>query len=111
MLGRYKSVSSPKARKTYEANGRRSKSQFETQLKKWGLRKNHTSVVWKIIAQISQHRQLVGKKTAVFFDGHLIPDVRVQRETSRHGSLAIRKRQNQGIPSSPSIPASFRPEG
>ncbi|PMD60174.1 ankyrin [Hyaloscypha bicolor E] len=85
-----------------------SKSQFETQLKKWGLRKNHTSAVWKIIAHNLHHRQLVGKKTAVFFDGHLIPDVRVQREISRHGSLAIRKRQSQDCHSPvPRVPPRF----
>ena len=88
---------------TFKANDLGSKSQYETQLKKWGLRKNHTSAVWKTITQILQSRRLLGKKTSVFFDGHLIPEVRVQREISRHGSLAIRNRRNQGISSSCSI--------
>ena len=90
----------PHSPETCEANNLGSKSQYETQFKKWGLRKNHTSAVWKTIAQILQSRRSLGKKTSVFFDGHLIPEVRVQREISRHDSLAIRNRRKQGISSS-----------
>ncbi|KAG8163991.1 hypothetical protein KVR01_005909 [Diaporthe batatas] len=66
-------------------NGRSiTKSQLEYRLKCWGQRTNLTEQAWRYTSHKVQKRARDKKKSAVFFNGALIPETKVRKETRRH---------------------------
>ena len=75
-----------------------SKSQYETQFKKWGLRKNHKREDWKAVARSIQRREKLGnKKTEVFLDGRSVSNAKLHGEIKRHGCLPREGNAHSGI--------------
>jgi hypothetical protein len=66
------------------ANQCKSKSQYETRLKKWAFGKYSTRDNWLAISSAVNTRRLQGKRSMVLFDGKEIPKSRFQKETRRH---------------------------
>ncbi|KAH8766108.1 hypothetical protein F5883DRAFT_97450 [Diaporthe sp. PMI_573] len=60
------------------------KSQLEYQLKCWGMRANLTQQAWRYASHKVQKRARSKKASAVIFNGALIPDAKVVKETRRH---------------------------
>ncbi|KAI3481311.1 hypothetical protein L1887_56409 [Cichorium endivia] len=59
---------------------RYSKSQYENQLRKWGLRKNSKGSRWKDVHRKCQVREKQGKKNAVYKNGRRVEDDRLIKE-------------------------------
>ncbi|KAI1173335.1 Clr5 domain-containing protein [Nemania sp. FL0916] len=58
------------------------KSQYETRLRKWGITKNRKRGDWIAVAHQIQRREAAGKTSAVFIQGNLVSDVKIQMLTS-----------------------------
>ncbi|BCS18261.1 uncharacterized protein APUU_11089A [Aspergillus puulaauensis] len=61
---------------------RKTKSQYETQFKKWGLRKKQTvprNTDWNFIAKRVEKRKRLGKENEVVIDGETIPSEKVRK--------------------------------
>ncbi|KAF2798621.1 hypothetical protein K505DRAFT_232948, partial [Melanomma pulvis-pyrius CBS 109.77] len=58
-------------------------SQYETRFRRWGFRKNLKRDDWKIIDNVRAERKQAGKSSEVYLNGELIPEEKVQKETSR----------------------------
>lgn len=67
-----------------DANLKHSKSQYETCLRNWGIRKNIRASEWALMASQIEARKLKGKDTDVYLNGILLPSKRVQREAKRY---------------------------
>ncbi|KAH8887999.1 hypothetical protein GQ53DRAFT_265227 [Thozetella sp. PMI_491] len=78
-----------------EENFHASKSQYETRFKKWRITKYHKSKHWSLIGHRLGQRRDFGKQSEVLFDGRVVPNAMVQRETRRH--YAPSHFQGQGI--------------
>ncbi|KAI3320624.1 hypothetical protein HD806DRAFT_505716 [Xylariaceae sp. AK1471] len=61
------------------------KSQYETRFKKWGIIKNRKQADWMAVAHHIQHRKAVGKDSAVFVQGNIVPEAKLFREIARVG--------------------------
>ncbi|KAI8948117.1 ankyrin repeat-containing domain protein [Xylaria longipes] len=84
------------------------KSQYETRFKKWGITKNRKQAEWMAVAQHIQHRKAVGKHSAVFVKGNLVPEAKLLREIARVGYRLPRGPSNQRIGASLPLPRGFR---
>jgi len=91
------------------AHSRTRKSQYETQLAKWGMSKSVKKEDWKFVNDLVQRarkRNLdeLDDATAVYLDGELIEQKKLKKEFSRHGDLSVayRLRYTDGtaVPSS-----------
>ncbi|KAI0529931.1 ankyrin repeat-containing domain protein [Xylaria digitata] len=84
------------------------KSQYETRFKKWGITKNRKQADWKAVAHHVQHRKTVGKDSAVFIEGNLVPEAKLLREIARVGHHLPRGPSSQRIGASLPLPRGFR---
>lgn len=81
---------------------RKTKSQYESQFKIWGIRKYRKIEDWKSIGRNIAERRRAGKESRVYIDGELIPKSRVQKQTSRHAfTTALERNLPAPIPSIP----------
>jgi hypothetical protein len=64
----------------------RSKSQYENHFKKWGLRKNLTSLEWRQTIRYIKQNSLLGEQVQVLFRNVAMSPERVFREIARYGS-------------------------
>jgi hypothetical protein len=64
-----------------------SKSQYETQFRKWRLRKNLTKLEWKRIIRYLNQNTLDLEHREIVFQGVVLSKDRVLREIARHGSI------------------------
>jgi len=62
-----------------------SESQYERQLKAWGIRKNCTRDEWRLVTRAVEERRRQGKDSAVLIRGIKQPSERVSRELARSG--------------------------
>jgi hypothetical protein len=79
MLGMYIIASMPHELKPT------SKSQYETQFRKWKIRKNLTKPGWKRIIQYLNQNVLNLEHCEIVFQGVVLPKDRVSREIARYG--------------------------
>jgi hypothetical protein len=63
-----------------------SKGRYETQFRKWDLRKNLKSSEWKWVSHRIQKRKREGKKSVVYFSRVAIAPEKVKKEISRHNA-------------------------
>ncbi|CAG8953347.1 hypothetical protein HYFRA_00003558 [Hymenoscyphus fraxineus] len=61
-----------------------SKTQYETQFRRWGWRKNLTQSEWEYLGKHITKRKKSGKASEVIFNGHVVPSKKVNKEISRH---------------------------
>jgi Clr5 domain len=61
-----------------------SKGRYETQFRKWNLRKNLRSSEWKYVSHRIQKRKKEGKESVVYFNRDAIAPEKVKKEISRH---------------------------
>ena len=58
-------------------------SQYERQLKSWGIRKYRKRDEWRVIRRVVDERRLEGRDSAVLIDGVVQPSDRLEREFAR----------------------------
>ncbi|KAF2134192.1 ankyrin [Dothidotthia symphoricarpi CBS 119687] len=63
-----------------------SKSQYEYQFRKWKFRKNLKRKDWPVVIGIVEKRRRLGKDSEILFNGIVLSDERIERETARYGS-------------------------
>jgi hypothetical protein len=61
-----------------------SKTQYERHFKNWNIRKNLTRTDWVALDSRIKKRKKSGKDSSVYKKGILIPQKRINKETSRH---------------------------
>lgn len=64
-----------------------SKAQYETQLKKWDIRKNLTNEEWNYTLLKVRKRKFHGIESDVYLNGRTVPEKRIKKEMSRHFTL------------------------
>jgi hypothetical protein len=64
-----------------------SKSQYETRLKNWGFQKNATSDHWRLINNVIEMRELLGKDSEVFLRGKLVKKEKLKKERKRYRAM------------------------
>ncbi|KAI4958948.1 hypothetical protein J4E86_002668 [Alternaria arbusti] len=69
--------------KTYGLHA--SESQYERQLKIWGIRKNRTRDEWRLINRVVEERRRQGKDSAVLINGVEQSKEKLDREFARSG--------------------------
>ena len=79
-----------------------SKAQYETQLRKWNIRKNLTNEEWNYTLLQVRKRKFDGKESDVYLNGRMVAEKRVKKEMSRHFTLT--QEQSFGTVSIPSTP-------
>ncbi|KAI1452183.1 hypothetical protein F4805DRAFT_463019 [Annulohypoxylon moriforme] len=84
-----------------------SRSQFEKQVRKWKLKKNHTKEEWSAISRNIAHNRM-GKQSHVYYNGKLIATPKARRAAWRHGFISETERITQGkLIGIPPIPTGF----
>ena len=79
-----------------------SKAQYETQLKKWNIRKNLTNEEWNYTLLQVRKRKFDGKESDVYLNGRVVPEKRIKKEMSRHFTLTQEQfLDTVSIPSTP----------
>ncbi|KAF2792453.1 hypothetical protein K505DRAFT_246622 [Melanomma pulvis-pyrius CBS 109.77] len=68
-----------------------SKSQYESRLKKWGMRKKITEKEWRAILLRVQRRANEGRQTEIVFNGMVLSEQRITRELARRSSSNMNK--------------------
>ena len=72
------------------------KSQYEGQFKIWGIRKYRKKDDWKSIGRNIAERKRAGKESNVYFNGDMILNSKVQKETRRHGFVTALEQNRPG---------------
>ncbi|OBT97930.2 hypothetical protein VE01_03949 [Pseudogymnoascus verrucosus] len=86
---------------------KKSKAQYEKQLKDWGFKKNRTKRDWEIMNRKIQLRKRAGKESGVYLDGQLMPLEKLRKETARQGYMTAIEQARVAFEAPPQTPPGF----
>ncbi|KFX95377.1 hypothetical protein O988_05813 [Pseudogymnoascus sp. VKM F-3808] len=86
---------------------KKSKAQYEKQLKEWGFTKNRKKRDWQIMNRKIQRRERIGKGSDVYQDGRLMTAEKLQKETSRQGYMTTVEQFRHSLEATPQTPPGF----
>ncbi|OBT43416.1 hypothetical protein VE00_05745 [Pseudogymnoascus sp. WSF 3629] len=86
---------------------RKTKAQYEKQIKDWGFKKNRTKRDWQIMNRKIQLRKRTGKDSDVYLDGQLMPVEKLRKETARQGYMTTVEQARLAFEAPPQTPPGF----
>ncbi|OBT73196.1 hypothetical protein VF21_08718 [Pseudogymnoascus sp. 05NY08] len=86
---------------------KKTKAQYEKQLKDWGFKKNRTKRDWEIMDRKIQLRKRTGKQSDVYLDGKLMPLEKLRKEIARQGYMTTVERNRVAFETPPQMPRGF----
>ncbi|OBT56680.1 hypothetical protein VE04_03557 [Pseudogymnoascus sp. 24MN13] len=86
---------------------KKTKAQYEKQLKDWGFKKNRTKRDWEIMGRKIQLRKRTGKESDVYLDGKLMPLEKLRKEIARQAYVTTVERNRLAFEAPPQIPPGF----